>query len=650
MSLAGRLASLAGRPGLFVDAVAVLLSIWEIVALTLVAVDAWLLRFTHLTLVAIIAARTMVRGTARRPGLAGRFTRLWSWALVAMALTTSIYLIADEGGIQFRAGVAPTTADIIVGVMTIVMVMDLLRRTTGWALPILISIFICYALLGHLLPGILWNRGYSAQRLVSYLFGTEGIYGIPLGASATYVFLFVLFGAFLQKSKAGDLFIQLASAAVGTVRGGPAKMAVLASAMFGTISGSAVSNVVVSGSLTIPMMKRHRYPPAFAGAVEAVASSGGQLMPPVMGAAAFLMADIAGIPYADIALAGLLPAIVYFASLFWIIDLESGRHRYGGLSAQEVTPLTVALRQAHLLIPLLTVLYFLLIERTSPILAGTWGTVACVLAASLRAGTRFGLTGVLEALATAGRGIVDVSITCAGAGILIGVLSLTGLGLKIANSLIAFSGDSTFVALLISAFVALILGIGMPTSAAYVISAIVLAPALVNLGIPLLAAHMFVFYFACISTITPPVALAAYAAAPIADADPMRVGFTAFKLGMVSFLVPFGFVYGPGLLFIGPWYSVLLACVSALIGAAALGTALAGWLPGGKLGWPARAAAFAGALLMIWQGLLTDLAGMALFAAVVVPRIILIRQIAPVSQPVGGQMTSVRETNQQKGI
>jgi TRAP transporter 4TM/12TM fusion protein len=417
---------------------------------------------------------------------------------------------------------------------------------------IVASSFLVYAYFGAYFPGFLSHRGYSIERIVSHMyFTTEGILGIPLGVSATFVFLFVLFGAFLEKTGIGKLFIDIADAIAGWASGGPAKVAVITSALEGTISGSSVANTVGSGSFTIPMMKKLGYRPEFAGAVEAAASTGGQIMPPVMGAAAFLMAEFIGIPYIDIAKAAAIPACLYFAGIFIEVHFEAKRCGLKGKAWDQIPRTwTVLKERGHLFVPLIAIIY-ILTEGFTPSRAALVGLVLSVVAGALKKATRMSVPEIFNALETGARGALGVAIACATAGIIVGVVTLTGLGLKMANGLIDLSGGYMLPTLFFTMITSLILGMGVPTTANYVITATMCAPAVVMLGVPKLAAHLFVFYFGIIADITPPVALAAYAGAGIARANPFKTGVTASKLAIAAFIIPYIFVLNPAMVLIG---------------------------------------------------------------------------------------------------
>jgi TRAP transporter 4TM/12TM fusion protein len=424
----------------------------------------------------------------------------------------------------------------------------------------------------------------------------------------------VLFGAFLQASGAGDFFLKLASGAVGTIRGGPAKIAIFASALFGTISGSAVANCASCGAVTIPLMKRSGYKPHFAAAVEAVASTGGQIMPPIMGAGAFIIADIVGVSYWAVAIAAIIPALLYFTTAFLGVDFEAQKSGLRGLDRSEVPVLRkVLLSEGYLLLPIVVLLFSIVVLLNSPIRAALLSLAATIVVSYFRAHTRLGPRKLMEALAGGARGALEVAAACACAGIVVGILNLTGLGQIIASVVIELSQGVILIALILSMLVCIVLGMGLPTTPAYIIAAAVVAPGLIKMGVPPLEAHLFVFYFACIAVITPPVALAAYTAAAIAKAPPMKVGLTAVKLGIAAFIIPYFFVYNPALIGHGTAFQVTLALVTSLIGIYFLAAAIAGFFLR-PLNWPMRVCFAVGALLLIEPGWMTDVMGIGLVA------------------------------------
>jgi TRAP transporter 4TM/12TM fusion protein len=430
---------------------------------------------------------------------------------------------------------------------------------------------------------------------------TEGIWGVPLGVSADFVYLFVLFGALLDMAGGGALLIGLADRATGKTKGGPAKTAALASALMGSLSGSAVANVVTTGTFTIPLMRRSGFKPHFAGAIEAAASTGGQLMPPVMGAGAFILATWTNIPYPRVAVAAILPAVLYYLALLMAIHFRAGRMGLGGGGLEEREPV---LPRLHLLVPLLFIVALLAMGR-SPMRAAFWGVASSLVVSFLTRTTRPNLQGVEKALLAAGSGAVQVAAACAAAGVVVGVASLTGIGLRMSELIITLSQGNLFLALLLTAMGSIVLGMGLPTTAAYVVLAALGAPALIQLGVPMLAAHLFIFYFGCISNVTPPVSLAAYAASGVAGSAPLQTAWTAMVLAFAGFLVPFMFVYGPALLLIGSPVEIGMVAVTGVAGVTALAGSTMGYVRRKLSAWE-RVLLFFAAVALIFPGLLSD--------------------------------------------
>lgn len=531
--------------------------------------------------------------------------------LIAATLFGCLYIASQHEALVRRVGAA-TTLDLAAGAVIIVVVLELARRSAGWGLVSIALAALAYAYAGPYLPGFLAHRGYDARRLIEHLYlSTEGVWGIPLGVSADFVYLFVLFGAILDASGGGELLIGLAGRLARRSRGGSAKTASVASALMGSLSGSAVANVVTTGSLTIPLMKRTGFRPRTAAAIEAAASTGGQLMPPVMGAGAFILATWTNIPYLQVAGAALIPAILYYVGLYMAIHFGALKEGLG-VAEQAIRPGSVAAR-AHLLIPVVVIVVFLALGR-SPMRAAFWGTIAVGAAAAARRNTRLDIAGWRRALIAGASGTVQVAAACATAGIVVGVASLTGIGLRMSELIITVAQGHLPTALLLTAVGSIIVGMGLPTTAAYVVLAALGAPALTELGVPLLAAHLFIFYFGCLSNITPPVALAAYAAAGIAGSSPLRTGVTALSLALGGFLVPFAFVYDPFLLLDGAPIAIAATAVTAGIGTAALAAASVGFI-GTSVPWPGRCILGAAGVALLAPGWASDLVGIAVFAA-----------------------------------
>jgi len=590
----------------------------------------------------------------------------YDWALGLLAFALSLYHWWFEADLIQRSG-DPSTTDLVVGVLVIALVFEGARRIMGWVLPVMCGVFIPYALFGRHLPFGLGHRGYDMDQVIDNLYlSTEGIYGTPTFVSATYIFLFILFGAFLERAGMIKLFNDVSLGLVGHAKGGPAKVAVISSGLMGTINGSGVANVLTTGQFTIPLMMRFGYRPAFAGAVEATASMGGQLMPPVMGAAAFIMAETIGVPYSEVALAAAIPAILYFGSAFWMVHLEAGKRNLVGLPRSECpSALKAVVEGWYLMLPLAALVY-LLFSGFTPLFAGVMGlaaTAALILGSRLamqfgttvlrvafwvllgvaaaalwKLGLRtehlaFALVGALtvvclafrggrdsvglliQSLADGAKNAVGVGVACALVGVLIGIMQLTGLSSGFAAMVVEFSGGNLLVALLLTMVASIVLGTGLPTTANYIVMAAITAPALKLMGVDLIVSHMFVFYFGIMADLTPPVALAALAASSICRADHMQIGWIATRVAMAGYVVPFMAVYDPALMlqtdnWLNVAYMVLKACLAiALWGAATIGYF---WTP---LNWAERIFAACAAFLFVLAVPWTDEVAFAATAA-----------------------------------
>lgn len=546
-----------------------------------------------------------------------RKRKWWDFAFSAAALACGIYILLTWKSRVNRLQPTLPVVEIVLGIALLVLVLLATRRATGNFLMITVLVFLVYAKVGPYMPGILYHKGYSLSRIISVLcYSENGVFGNALSISATFIVLFVIFGAFLNACNGGQMFIDIAYALTGSSRGGPAKTAIISSLLMGCISGSPVANVVTTGTFTIPLMKRAGYEKEEACAVEAVASTGGQIMPPVMGAAAFIMADYIGVKYGELCIAAFLPAMLYYVALYFIVDFLSVKKHLLGLPKDQLPSIRKTLPLGvHLFVPII-VLVGCLIYGFSPMKTVFYATLLLIIIAQFRSNTRLNLGKVLTALKAGIVGAVPVAVSCAAAGIIVGIVGLTGLGVKFSSSLITLSHGNTILALVYTMFAAIILGCGLPTTAVYIVLASMAAPALVQMGIPMLAAHMFVFYFGCISTITPPVALSAYAAAGIGDANQAKTGIKAFTFGIVAYIVPFMFVLSPTLLAQGAILDIIKSVLTAVIGTYALAAAVAGYLKG-NLNWLQRIVAFIGGILLVDGGWVTDVIGIALIAVVI---------------------------------
>jgi len=593
-----------------VSAIAITFSVFQIYTAAFGTLDAMLQRAIHLAFaLCLIFLLYPARSTWSRDRV-HPIDAVFS----ILGAAAPLYIVVFYKDLVMRAGLV-TTADYIVGVIAILLILEAVRRVVGLPMVCVAIAFMVYALLGRKIPGAFAHRGVDIPTLVQHLFfTTEGIFGIPLGVSSTFIFLFILFGAFLEKTGLGQLFIDLSNAVAGWAAGGPAKVAVIASALEGTVSGSSVANTAGSGSFTIPMMKKLGYEPEFAGAVEATASTGGQLMPPIMGAAAFLMAEFIGVPYFRIVTAAIIPALLYYFGVWTQVHFEAKRLGLRGMSKDELPKIGQVLRErGHLLVPLLALIY-LLSSGYTPMRAALVAIILTVGCAMLKANTRISFADILEGLEKGARGALGVVAATACAGIIVGVVTQTGLGLKLGSVLVDIANGNLFLTLIFTMITSLILGMGVPTTANYVITSTIAAPALIMMNVPVLAAHMFVFYFGIIADVTPPVALAAFVGAGIAKANPLKTGIQATKLAIAAFLVPYIFVYHPGMLLIDVHtFDMILMIVTAVVGIIGVGAGVEGFFLT-NLTVLERLIFFVGGLLLVIPGLQTDIVGFALLA------------------------------------
>jgi TRAP transporter 4TM/12TM fusion protein len=603
----GRQRPLSGWTAQLIFWLGVFYVVFHLVVLNIHPIDPWVFRTFHVSIGSVLGfAIYGARAHDTRP-----LIPWYDWLMMAASIAILAYITVNLDDLLFRAGVLPTQWDFVVGAAGTFMVLELTRRAAGMALPILAGVFILYAFVGPWMPGVLHHNGISADVFFSYIYSMQGIHGITTDVSATYIILFIAFATFLNASKAGDFFNDLSIALVGWARGGPAKVAVISGILFGTISGSAVGNVVASGMITIPMMRRVGYDRSTAAAIEATSSTGGQITPPIMGAGAFIMAEILGIPYTDIAIAAIIPTLLFYIACYVHCDLHARKHDLHGVPRHELPTILSVLKRGHLLLPVV-LLIVLLLMGYSVFRAGSVGIIAAVVASWLSGRTeRMGPRAIVETLSLSAKEAVQLMAICACAGIIVGVIALTGIGGRFSNMVLAVAGTSKLLALIFAMLIALVLGMGMPTTAAYAVAASVVAPGLAQMGVEPLTAHLFIFYYAVISAITPPVALASFAAAGMANADPWKTSFVALKLGLATFIVPFMFFFGPELLFRGEWFAILAVFVSASLGVFLLASSTEGWFAGGRIGWPAQVVLFLAALGLILPELISSLAGVA---------------------------------------
>jgi len=572
------------------------------------APEAIIFRGTHL-LFALSLAFLVFRRTSAE---AGQTPTLLDYVFLVLATAPVIYLFVEYDYVINRIYYVDDLSylDMALGTILVVMVLEATRRAIGFALPLTAIIFLAYGL---------FVAQVEPMRLLDQLYmTTEGVFGIPLAVSASYVLIFVLFGAFMERTGTGQLFMDFAMSLTGHTAGGPGKVSVFSSSLFGTISGSAVANVMVDGPIAIPLMKRTGFRPHFAAGVEAVASTGGQIMPPIMGAAAFVMAEFLQVGYGQVILWALIPAVLYYLACFSAVHFEAKRHGIMGVPRSELPLLSrVMAERGHLFIPVLTILAVMYSGYSAP-LAALAGTLACFPVAFLRASTRGNvrLGVIVEAMIEGARNALGIALACASAGIIIGVVTLTGLGIVFTQVVVGLAQETLLLALVLTMVAGIVLGMGMPTTPAYIIMTSLLVPAIIKLGVVEPAAHMFAFYFAILSAITPPVALAVFAAAGLAKSDLWASGLAAVKIGAAGFIVPFMFVYEPALLMIGDWPTILWSTATASVGCVLLAAGLHGYLLERATLWQ-RAFLVAGAFCLVKPGLETDIAG-ALLTAVVI--------------------------------
>ena len=603
----------AGICGKIVAALCICFSLFQIYTGIFGTLDAMIQRCVHLSFG--ISLVFLLCPTKKSWIKGGRFHPI-DILFTVLAVIPPVYILLNYQQLILRAGTV-TPTDALVGLLGIVMVLEAARRIVGLPIVIVVLCFLLYGFLGPYMPGPLAHRGLTINQMVGHLFfTTEGVFGIPLGVSSTFIFLFILFGAYLEKTGLGKFFIDIANALAGWASGGPAKVAVISSALQGTISGSSVANVVGSGSFTIPMMKKLGYHKNFAGAVEAAASTGGQLMPPIMGAAAFLMAEFVGIPYMEVVKAAVVPAILYFLGVFLGVHFEAKKNHLEGTPRSQLEPWgRIMKEEGHLAIPLIAIIA-LLASGYTPMKAALAGIFISIGSAMLRASTRMNFYDIVDGLIKGARGALGVIIACASAGMIIGIVTKTGVGLKLASALVTVAAGNFMLLLLCTMLTSLILGMGVPTTANYVITSTIAAPALIQLGVPILAAHMFVFYFGIIADITPPVALAAYAGSAISGGDPLKTGVNASKLGIAAFIIPYVFVLSPQILGIGATFGgVLFTTCTAIIGMAGISGAMIGQFYC-KANVLERLLLLAGGLCLIDPHTLTDIIGIAILVGV----------------------------------
>ena len=541
-----------------------------------------------------------------------RWEQIFLGIMALFALGGCAYITILDENLQLRAGIV-YASDILFAILLIIAIFEACRRKMGNPLVIITLVFVAYAFLGKYIPGFLNQPGMTLKKFTSLVYlTTDGIFGSPLYASASYVVLFVLLGAIMSVSGIGDYMTNLATSLFGHMRGGPAKVAVVASGFFGSISGSPTANVIGTGTFTIPMMKKNGFEPEFAAAVEATASTGGAIMPPIMGSTAFIMAEMLGIPYTAVAKAALIPAILYFLAVLFGVDIYAAKHGLKGIPRSQLPKVRSMLKQIYMLAPLIFLIFCMAVFNMTIVRSGLLTIIVTLVLGEINPKTRMTKEQWLQVPVQTVKSAVSVGIACAMAGIISGVIMGSGLGYRISSILTSVAGTSMLLLLVLTMVVSLIMGMGVPTTAAYLVLASLVAPTMIQLGIPPLAAHMFIFYFGCISSITPPVALAAYAGAGLAGCDPNKTGYKAFRLAFCSFLMPYLFVYNPVLLMEGGVLDILWSLVTALIGAYLLASGFEGFFFRWSLKWFERPLMILGAVMLIVPGMVTDLVGIAI--------------------------------------
>ena len=600
-----------GRWAFAVTVIAVAMSIFHLYTSgfgTLMAMKQRSVHLAFLVLLTFLLYPGSKRAPRNRPSVVD-----WIW--IILSVSSSLYIFFTFEAFSMRGTAIPL--DITMGAILIVCVLEATRRSVGKELMILALLFLAYGYWGEYIPGVLGHTGFTYKRIVYQLFlSSEGIFGISLGVSATYIFLFILFGAFLTETGMGRFIKDLAMSLAGRTIGGEAKVSIVASGLMGMINGSAVGNVAATGTFTIPLMTGAGFKPVFAAAVVAVAGTGGMIMPPVMGAASFIMAEFLGLHYGVIMLAAAIPAVLYYLAEYAVIHIEAVKTGMRPIPRDEIIPLTKVMRErGHLLVPIVVIVYLLLIGRT-PLYAAFYGIIASIAVSFLTKATRLTWKSFFKAMESGARQSVGVGIACAVVGNIIGITNLTGLGLVLGDNIVSLAGGSVLVTTFLTMIVCVILGMGLPTTACYIVTATIAAPALMKLGVNPLAAHMFTYYFACLSNLTPPVAIASYGAAGLSGQSPSAVGWTGFRISLAGFLIPFTFIFNPELLLVGGnFVSITISTVTSIIGVIALASSLQNYLYT-PMNVVQRAGMFFGALLLIFPGIITDIAGVALAGAI----------------------------------
>ncbi|WP_209121245.1 TRAP transporter fused permease subunit [Alkalihalobacillus sp. BA299] len=553
----------------------------------LIPPNSWRLESGALLCLFLLAYSSIIKENVKTKNVKGL---IWNVLILGSGVGACIYLLIEIPRLEWYYGSVWTNMDIVFGTLLIIALLDFSRKKFGWALPIIALIFLAYTLFGDLLsPQFFGHTGFSFERTISYLFGPGAIFGIVMSTFVNIIFIYMLFGVFLERTGVGKFLVDLSFAIAGRLRGGPAKVAVVASAILGSINGNSVANVATTGSITIPLMKKTGYKSSFAGGLEAAASTGGQLLPPIMGAGAFLMAEFLQLSYREVITAALLPAILYFVGVFLMVDLEAVKNNLKGI--KDTPKIREVLKSSYLVLPIFVLVYALIIQNMSVTRSGFLAIAACIVISWFTKDHKMGIKGVSNAIIDGAKNSVGIGAMCAAAGIVIGTVSMTGLGNSFSSVIINLAGSNILIVAFFTALISIVLGMGLPTTAAYIISMSVAVPSLVALGIPALSAHLFVFYFAVVSAITPPVGAAFYTGAAIAKANVMATGMHSVRIGIGAFTVPFFFIISPVLLLDGTTFEIVKAAITAIIGIVAVTMAI-------------QRLTFIGTKLFIWQSLL----------------------------------------------
>ena len=615
-----------GKPRIAVNCV---LAAFSLFCLYVTLFASWLEELRLTTFVAWIVFLGFLVFPAKKSG--HKTNHIPWYDIIAMVLGTAAFLYFSFNAVAIiQQGTRFAPYQIVIGIIGILALAEVCRRSVGLPILIVAGCFLAYALIAGLSNPTLWGKLNYIVRFLFY--SKEGILSTPINVCSKFIVVFIIFGAFLERTGIADFFINISNAAVGWMSGGPAKVAVVVSAMEGMVSGSSVANTVGSGSVTIPLMKKTGYKPEFAAAAEASASTGGQIMPPIMGAAAFLMADYVQLPYSQIVLKAILPAVLYFAGIFIAVHLEARKSGLRGLRRDELPKLRPLLKQVYLLLPLALLIYLVSSSTRSIQYAAAIAIVAAIFVSIFNKDHRPTPMRLLESLAAGGQGTITVAAACGIAGIIAGTITMTGLANMMINGIVALAGNQVFIALFLTMLCCIVLGMGVPTTANYCIMAATCAPILIRMGVPAIAAHFFVFYFGIVADLTPPVALAAYAGAAIAQANPMKTALTSTKLAIAAFIVPYVFALNPAMLLIDTTAAeVILICVTSLVGIFGVSAALEGYLKT-YMTWYARVACCVGGLMLIFPGVTTDIVGVALVGFVCAVQFAAAKKALPVME------------------